>query len=269
MDGDTSTASAVILFGLVHRSLRHVVESLQRRVLAPLAALGDVDVFFHSWDVRQIVNPRAGELDVAVSPEDVARLLPGARGVIESQDAFDAEVDWAPMFARNPMWHCSRDETSARTTLMNFRRALESAERAWGVFEARRERRYRRVVVARPDLRFLDDLAIPPELQGPGPNERGGRTLWLPRHHAWGGVNDRFAIGSEDAIGVWCRRTAFADGWLLGADNQNSEWLLMKWLARNRVEVRLVDLLFQRVRSDGSVARLDAALAPVGSARCD
>jgi hypothetical protein len=78
-------AVAVILHGLVHRSLRHVVESMRENLFAPLARLGKVDLFFHSWDVEEIKNPRGGECSEAVDTREVARLLPEARGPFESQ----------------------------------------------------------------------------------------------------------------------------------------------------------------------------------------
>jgi hypothetical protein len=269
-ESEDPAASAVILFGIVHRSLRYVVDSLRTRVIAPLARLGEVDVFFHCWDVRQLVNPRAKEVAVAVDPSEVERWLPEARGKFESQDAFDETIDWAPMLARNPMRNHTRDEDSAQATLKNLRRGLESAERAWAFFRASKQRSYRRVVVARPDVRFQNELTVPPALIGP-PLSDGRRRLWVPQFHAWGGVNDRFAIGDQDVVSTWCHRTAFADGWLLGAENQNPEWLLMKWLARNRIRPEPLDLVFQRIRGNGLVDERDAHLTPfvTGSASCD
>ena len=253
-----SPASALLLHGLVHRSLRHVVASFREKVIAPLLRLGEVDIFFHSWDVSAIHNPRGNEHRVAVETAEVARLLPEARGIFESQEEFDRTVDWERLFERNPMRHCTGSEEAARATLMNFRRALESQERGWRFFEEAKTRRYDRVVVTRPDLRFLEELGTS-NIDQPTLNVEV-REISVPRFHAWGGVNDRFAIGSEEVIRIWSNRSAFADGWLLKAGGESSEWLLLKWLERNGIKPDFLDFVFQRVRANGEVAEMDRGL---------
>ena len=262
-------ASAVILSGLVHRSLRHVVESLREKVIAPLAKLGEMAIFYHSWDVPEITNPRTGETGRVLDPTEVTRWLPEATGIFDSQEEFDRTVDWERMFERNPMRHCTDSEEAARATLMNFRRALESQERAWRFFEKTKTRSYARVVVTRADLRFLEELGtsnIRLRVATPGRVERStsnveARKVWLPRFHGWGGVNDRFAMGGEEEMGIYCRRAEFADGWLLGGGQGNSEQILMKWLERNWIRTELLDFTFQRVRATGEVAAMDRELS--------
>ena len=253
-----SGASALILFGVVQRSLGHVVQSLVERVIQPLLREGRVDVYFHSWDLTSVINPRTGEDVTSIDPSEVGRLLPEARGVFESQDEFDATVDWQPFFERNPMVHCSPDEDAARATLMNHFRALESLERAWRFFEGAKSGGYRRIVVARPDLRFLQDLVV----EDPSPS--GAGAVWIPKFHGWGGLNDRFAMGGEREMEIWCSRLTFAKECVLDGRNWNSETVLMKWLEQNRIPVRFMDFVFQRVRASGSVAEMDRELAPGG-----
>jgi hypothetical protein len=261
--GGRSGPTAVILSGLIHRSLRHVVSGLREKVLSPLGWLGEVDLFYHSWDVAEIRNPRAGEHGVTVDPGEVALWLPEARGIFESQEEFDGTIGWEALFARNPMRHCTGNEAAARATLMNYRRAIESQERAWRFFQQAKTRDYARVVVTRADLRFLDGLEVPAELTGEGEFE-GNRQprLWLPRFHSWGGVNDRFAIGSEAVMGVYSQRAAFVDGWLLSGGQGNPETILMKWLQRNGVGVGFLDFVFQRIRATGEVTEMDRDLKP-------
>jgi hypothetical protein len=255
--------TAVVLSGLIHRSLRHVVSGLREKVLSPLGRLGEVDLFYHSWDVAEIRNPRAGEHGVTVDPGEVARWLPEAQGIFESQEEFDRTIEWEALFARNPMRHCTGNEAAARATLMNYRRAVESQERAWRFFQQTKTRDYARVVVTRADLRFLDELALPDELTGEAEAD-GNRQqrLWLPRFHSWGGVNDRFAIGSETAMDAYSQRAAFVDGWLLSGGQGNPETILMKWLQRNGIGVGFLDFVFQRIRATGEVTEMDRDLKP-------
>ena len=258
--------TAVLLHGVVHRSLRHVAGSLREKLLSPLARLGDIDIFFHSWDISEITNPRAGEHGVVVDPGEVARWLPEARGIFESQEDFDRTLNWEPLFAKNPMRYCTGDEAAARATLMNFRRAVESQERAWEFFSRTKTRDYARVVATRPDLMFLQELDLPAELSlADARDESALPCLWVPRFHAWGGVNDRFAIGRESSVGIWARRTAFVDGCLLNPGDANPEWILMKWLERNRIRPKFLDFVFQRVRANGEVTERDRDLRPATS----
>ena len=85
--------SAVILHGLVHRSLRHTVESLQAGVIQPLADLGPVEVFFHSWEVTALNNPRAGEAGEALDSADaIVMLIRFRKWNEETLAKFDAAV---------------------------------------------------------------------------------------------------------------------------------------------------------------------------------
>ena len=262
--------SALILFGILHRSLDHVVDTLRSEIIQPLQEVGEVDLFFHSWDVQKINNPRAGEVGVEISQDQVAHLLPEANGLFESQEEFDGLIDWESMFEHNPMRSCTGSETAARATLMNFRRALESQERAWAFFQRQKTRRYDRIVMTRPDLRFLNRLEIPESLKLESEStanvedvsdQASEHRVFVPAFHSWRGVNDRFVLGREDEVGIWARRTEFLDGWLLNAGKGNSEWLLMKWLQRNRILTTSLGLIFQRVRANGLIAPPDVELS--------
>lgn len=253
--------SAIVIHGLVHRSLQHTVDSLRCCVIAPLERHGPVDVFFHSWEVAEVNNPRGGEQGKVLDAAELVRWLPEAQGLFESQEEFDGTVEWERLFRNNPMRQCCKSDDEARATLMNLRRALESQERAWRVFEARKTKRYDLVVATRADLRFLGQLGVGTLVsrQNLGGQERPP-SLWVPMFHPWGGVNDRFAIGNEEGVRIWSQRVAFAEEWLEKAKGESAEWLLMKWLEKKRVRVGFLDFTFQRVRANGRVAERDRDL---------
>lgn len=240
--------SALVLFGLVQRSIRHIAPSLREYVIGPLAERGEVDVFFHSWDVRQLHNPRAGEASVPIDPADVERFLPEARGRFDSEEGFERLISWDPIFKHNPMRHHCRSDDAARVAIRNAILTLHSLEMGFDQLQESGNS-YDLVVASRADIRFLKPLPLPATLE---PWE-----VHLPSFHGWGGVNDRFAFGSPHAMDVYARRSAFFDGWMLNPGRENPEWVLMKWLARNRVDVKLIDFPFQRIRGNGEVFRLD------------
>lgn len=254
MPNNGESRSAVILYGLLHRSLAYTGRSIERCLLAPLRAAGGVDVFYHSWDITRIDNFRTGEIGTEIDPREIPAWLPEARGLIESQQAFDQAQDWEPLFAHNIMRKCSPTEDTARLTLMNQFRTLESLQRAWDFFQQHKPQTYARVVATRPDLRFLTPLPLLDAEQG----------LFLPAFQDWGGVNDRFAVGSEAQIAIYSRRKAFWEQHMHTSDEGNAEKLLKRWLIdQNEMRPRFFDFVFLRARADGhfSPHDLDSAQA--------
>ncbi|WP_265593911.1 hypothetical protein [Haloferula sp. BvORR071] len=191
-----------------------------------------------------------------VDPDSSRGLLPNAKGIFESQTEFDDSLDWDRLFRRNPMRHFCDGEHEARITLMNFRRAMESLRRAWDFFQASKERHYQRVIVTRPDLKFIQEFEPPLS---------GGlrRHLWIPRFGSCGGLNDRFAAGNEESAAVYCQRADFAHEWLLSGEEGNPETLLKRWLQQQDICWNLVDFPFQRVRANGEIAAKDSKLKPL------
>lgn len=247
--------TAVLFYGLVQRSLSHVVEDLRKHLLEPLSREGEVEVFFHSWKTGPIFNPRAGEYGVVSDPEEIALHLPEARGRTDDVDNFVKVINWEAVYKNNPMRHHCVDEASARVAIRNAMLALHSLEMVFDEFLAGTRSQADLVVVSRADLRFLGPLSIPEEIPE--------WSVFLPLFHAWGGVNDRFAFGRPEAMEVYSRRSAFFDGGLLNPGKQNPEWVLMKWLKRNNLRIIPTDTVFQRVRADGSVCPLDRELGSV------
>lgn len=248
------SATAIIFHGLVYRSLKYTVKSLNENLIRPLRELGEVDLYFHSWKTDSIFNPRAGEKQIELDCTEITRLLPEARGLTELQDVFDASLNWELLFANNPMRACTNSETAAKVTLMNLLRALESQQRAWQYFVTVKDRNYERVIATRADLRFLNKFQLP-ELSEGGALREG--ELHVPAFHPSGGVNDRFVLGGEREIEIWSSRKDFAAGWIFSSKRQSTEWNLKSWLEYNNIQVKFLSLLFQRLRADGTIARFD------------
>lgn len=244
---------AVFFFGLVQRSLRHVIASTRENLLGPLAGLGTVEVYFHSWKTGPLDNPRAGESGMWPDPADVARFLPEACGWFDDEAEFAKLIEWAELERVNPLRHHYHDEAAARVALRNAVFSLFSLESVFEQFLASSSPAVDCVVATRADLRFLRPLVLPSQLPE--------RTVFIPSFHGWGGVNDRFAFGTPEAMAVYAGRRAFFDGWMLHPDHHNPEWVLMKWLQRNRIRIEPTDFMFQRVRADGAVFSLDRGMA--------
>lgn len=243
--------TAVLFHGLVQRSLRHVIGSIREHLLKPLEERGEVRMFHHTWRIPHLENLRAGESGPAVAVEEIARWLPESDGEADDEESFVHLIDWSDAFADNPMRHQGVSGASANVTLRNAVLTVHSAERvfdrfAMSGFEADL------VVVSRADLHFLKKLEIPDPLPE--------WTVFAPSFHGWGGINDRFAFGSPLSMEIYARRSAFMEGWLLNPGRRNPEWVLKRWLKWRKMQVRMIQFPFQRIRADGQVFPLDRAL---------
>ncbi|WP_367871112.1 hypothetical protein [Luteolibacter sp. Populi] len=243
--------TAVLFHGLVQRSLRHVIGSIRECLLDPLAARGELRVFHHTWRLPYLDNPRAGESGPAMDVGEINRWLPESEGEADDEEEFVRTIDWSDAFADNPMRHHGVTGAGADASLRNLVLAVHSAERVFDRF-AMSGYEADVVVLSRADLQFTRGVVVP----DPTPEW----TVFVPSFHGWGGLNDRFAFGSPLAMEIYARRSAFVEGWLLSPGRRNPEWVLKRWLKWRRMEVRMIEFPFRRVRADGSVFPLDQQL---------
>jgi len=244
--------TTVLLFGLVQRSLKHVIGDLRRNLFGPLASKGSLEIIYHTWRTGPLANERAGEFGQVVEPEVIAHYLPEAHGRVDNEDDFLGLIDWQHVQHVNPMRHHCAGEEAARVAIRNVLLTLHSLEMAFDEWPLAFRGETDLVVASRADLRFLRPLILPENIEE--------WTIYLPEFHGWGGVNDRFAFGLKEAMEVYARRSAFFDGFMLHPSHRNPEWVLMKWLERNRLRIARTDMVFQRIRADGSVFSLDQEL---------
>jgi hypothetical protein len=249
------SATAVIFHGLVHRSLDFTIHSIQKNLLKPLSELGSVDIFFHTWGITSLSNPRAGELDLTIDPDCINKHLRGAKGIVEDQTAFDNSIDWPAFLAEHRMYECIRNESAFLTTQKNYWRSLESQERAWRYFEATKNTRYDRVVATRSDLLFSNSFKIRDSKQALLPE---CNVIHVPQFHSFKGINDRFAFGSENAIKVWSNKREFATKYTRETPGlATSEKILLEWLDERGIDVRKECIQFARIRGNGKVVGRD------------
>jgi hypothetical protein len=249
-----SSRVSILLYGLVHRGLRHTVDSIREHVIAPLRARGRVHLYFHSWDTARLHNPRAGE-EAEIDVQEIAQLIPESRGGVDSESDFDRSVDWKQLELRNST-EFRQTTIAGKVTFRNIVRTLESLERVWQLFNMIDDGDGGLVIATRADVRFLEPLPL---------DSLRDDSIGIPSFHGWGGVNDRFAIGSRQQMGIYCQRRRFYEESLDQSHLRNPESVLAAWLEENHVPIQLMDFNFQRIRADGQVASRDLEIGYGGN----
>lgn len=246
--------TAILFYGVVHRSLPHTVQSIRQYLIEPLQQAGRVDLFFHSWANREVHNPRGGETHVEIDPAEIERLLPEAKGLCEDTADWRERLTPDLSFESNPFGHMTLDQDAARNSLQNYMLALESLRRVHDHFLATKSGGYDMVLICRPDVKFLNALPV-------RPHKIHRELLYTPMFHRYQGCNDRFALGSEHSAEVYCRRYESAFQALSDGNFPiNTEQFLHRHLGQQRIKTALMDLVFQRIRADGSAFPLDQVL---------
>jgi hypothetical protein len=221
---------------------------LYSRVLRPLQAAGETDLFVHTLLLAEINNNRSQEHGIQLIPGDFLRLGRACRYTAEDQDTVDETLE------RRSDLLAHDHKLFDKHMMKNFLRALYGLQKVASMALAHERKmnfEYRLVCVARADTAFLSGLTpghvasmlkTPPIL--------GPMRIFVPNFHMCLGVNDRFALGGRGAMfDVYMQRFSILDHYL--KPHMNSEMLLCRWLHVNQVRVGVIAMCVVRMRSTG------------------
>lgn len=235
---------AFCFFGLT-RSLYYTHHSIINRVFRKIQQdNGKVDIYLHTYNQKTISNPRSGENNVTLNPNEW-RLLSPRQSIIDDPELFEISVI-EPVMDVVLRHGDILLEAPPHPTLRNLLKQLFSLYRVTSLW-SRQEQNYDLVFYLRPDVWFFNDINltdIHDALAGKEP------AIYLPNFHQWGGVNDRFAFGPPQIMKIYGNR-------YLQAVNYSqyyplhAESFLKHLLESNNITMRMTDILFERVRSNG------------------
>lgn len=182
----------VCFFGIT-RSLKFTYRSILENILTPARKFGDVKIYAHFFDQRQIHNPRT--LEFGPLDDHEHKLLFADRLVLEKPDACLKTWDFDHLESFGDAWS---DNFGSLRNLVHQLHSLNEVTKL-AVSDG-----VDLVIFARPDLRYHDSLSavIRKASRGKGPR------VVLPCWQHWErGYNDRFAICFGDrAIDAYGRR---------------------------------------------------------------
>jgi hypothetical protein len=226
---------ALAFFGLP-RCSPITFPSVQRNLIDPLAAAGELRICHHLYRQDWIFNPRSGE-DHAQPGENYLPFA-GFDGAIVARPTHPAAL----LLRLKAYGDAFQDDFHSLTNLLLQLHSLyEVTQRVAGSAPDV-------VVFARPDLLYHERLlrehvdramAFPDEVT-------------LPWWESWGGFNDRFAIAGSRAFCAYGGRVLLADHYCERTGKPlHSESFLRYALAFAGVPVRTIGMRATRVRVDG------------------
>lgn len=237
---------AVGFFGIT-RSLKWTHESIEKNILQPLEALGDVRVYGHFFNQTEIANPRSGESG-ALDPGEY-RLLPFDEVLLEPPGACLDQWGYPEILARGNCWK------DAGQSLANLIHQLHSLKK---LAEMIAPQRPDLIVLARPDLRYHDSLLAMCHAQIGHPP----RSITLPDWQWFSGANDRFAVADYDGFEAYANRIDQVRHFLADTGKPlHAEQLLFYSLNRAGIRVYLSAARASRVRANG--VEVDECFKPV------
>jgi len=189
---------AIGFFGIT-RSLKWTLTSIKKNIVQPAQQLGDVRIFAHLYYQTHIVNPRSGEND-SLDPEEY-RLLDCDEVNLEQPGRCLNEARYNWILSHGDAFH---DEGKSLANLIHQLHSLQQVGRMIDKWEPDV------VIMARPDLMYHDSLynEIKKQLN------RHKSCISIPNWQWFGGVNDRFAIGSRESCRAYTNRLDFIQAYI-------------------------------------------------------
>lgn len=261
----TQRSVAVCFFGIT-RSLRaYTFDSIRRCIFKKLEQQKFVyDVFIHTFSATVMDNPRAGENNTELDQEEW-RLLNPLRYEIEDLADYDASKDFNRFIRMgNPYF----DRPGGNHTIKNHIRQMHSIRRCWHLVEQymnQTNTRYHYVMFVRPDVRYgepgLPDLDKYLKRSTTKYGQSGTPNLKLRVAIAY---EDRFAVGTPEAIKLWATREDYAWEYVTSYKNNQTRPLHseshLRWVMdKLNVNVVAIPMCFERVRANGLVVTGDMA----------
>jgi len=234
---------ALCFFGITRNLRANTLSSIQSRLMAALAEKDPhYRKFGHFNLIRSVSNPRAGENNILIDPDEF-KLLGCDPVTTTDQALLDEHLDIASLQKFGDVWE---DNFSS---LKNLMRQLYSLEQVTSLLLAAKQH-FDLVVYSRADLRFERKVEFP---------RIRPRTLYTSWFGKGGGLNDRFAMGDFETMiaygqrGQLARRYCEETGKPLHAER--FLWWVTKKQGLRRADLTSID--FCRVRANGAVPEWD------------
>ena len=249
---------AVVFFGLI-RCGKKSWPSIKSNFLDVLSNTRNItfDCFCHTYDLKTINNPRSKEINACLEDvEHYANVLGTTRFKIENQEqVVDKMMKLSSYTTHGDPWN---DQFTSLRNLLRQLHSLREGTRMW----QEHNNDYNAVLCLRSDLIYnnpIDMQALNWVLTDPTKNR-----IVIPDWDDWGGLNDRFAYGTQVAMNTYGSRGDHAEAYAQD-HKMHSERFLKHIILSNKTELRRTSQTASRVRADGRVQAAAAKKREVAS----
>ena len=225
---NTVRACALLFFGLAKHFNDIVYPSIQKYILNTNP---DCDIYAHTYDIKEITNPRNKEDHTPVNPLEVYSMTNNV--VIDTLESVSKAIDF-------DYYHKHYKQTNGvfPYSMDNSLKQWFSIQRVWESMPSK----YKRVGLFRLDVLYTEPIDI-----------QNGDAV-IPDFHHWGGINDRAFYG----LYKWAKQWATARFKKLAIRSKQENIYDMhaetfvKYLMRD-VPIELKPMCFKRVRATGEI----------------
>ena len=240
---------ALCFFGLT-RSLKHTIKSIEKYIFNPLKANNiKYTVYLHTYQIKTpYSNPRAGEKDIALDPNEYKLLKPDHK-LIEDKAAVVASLNLEKYRTMGDPWSKEKPATAPTdfTTLDNHILYLWSQKQ---LTQMALKHNPSHIVFCRPDVLYQTPL---------NPSWFSEtNTICMPDFAVWHNVNDRFAIGPTKLMKIYGQRF---DNALAYSKHKplSSEAFLEDTLKKHKIKSTFIEFFFTRLRANKTKNPLNVA----------
>jgi len=232
----------ICFYGLVQRSLRYTIQSIETNIFKVLSNREyDYDIFFHTYDAEISHSPRAGEINIPININD-CKLLNSTDFIIESYESIDQHYNIEHFKTRyNDPWEDNYE------SVKNWIRELNSIYRVTELWQNNKDS-YDFCLYIRPDLTYVTPLPITFISDG---LQNKKSTIFTLFWNKWGGLNDFLAVGDCDSMILWAKRLDILHEYMSTIGN-NSEQLVEYVRAKNDIVNIDLAMLCYRTRANGN-----------------
>jgi hypothetical protein len=231
---------AIGFFGIT-RSLKWTLPSIQKNIIAPARELGETRLFAHFYQQEHINNPRTGE-NQSLDPNEY-QLLECDEVELEKPGNCLARANYDWILSHGDAF---KDGGKSLSNLIHQLHSLQEVGRMIDKWEPDV------VIMARPDLMYHDCLYVEITKQINRPKS----YLSIPNWQWYGGLNDRFAIGSRESCHAYSERFDLIKSYLEKTGGPlPAERFLRYCLNQQGMIARPMSATASRVRSNGQTQK--------------
>jgi hypothetical protein len=241
--------AAICFFGITRNLEQHTLGSIQKFLELPVAKKDpDYRKFGHFNALLRTSNPRTGEENLIASQEEY-QLLNCHVSRFAAEEPSEVMHHFKAIKKFGDAW------SDGFISLRNLIRQLYSLDQVTQLLLGA-GRHFDVVIYSRADVRFEREVKIP---------KVRSRTLYTPYFGRNRGLNDRFALGSMEAMTAYGQRYKRIYEYCQETGQSLHAEKFLKWsaLKAGLADVSLTSTEFRRIRAHGLVAPRDLNLRPL------